>query len=267
MGYNRGGKVKPMSGKFEIDREKFGAFVAALRKEKGFTQKELAARLFLSDKAVSKWERGLSMPDIEVLAPLAEALGVTATELLACERVPSARPLDAGHVEELVQKAIHLSEEQEAKPRRVKKAGHWLACLAAALLDLAGLLALGHTVEEMAAGLLTLEVLMAIFGGYFCLLAREKLPRYYDENKISIYSDGFFRMNMAGVHFNNRNWPHVVRAARASTLGLLVGMPVLYGAAALLAPAAPRQYLGLGLTLVGLAVVFVPLYAAAKKYE
>ena len=49
MGYNRGGKVKRMSGKFEIDREKFGAFVAALRKEKGFTQKELAARLFLSD--------------------------------------------------------------------------------------------------------------------------------------------------------------------------------------------------------------------------
>lgn len=255
-----------MSGKFEIDREKFGAFVAALRKEKGFTQKELAARLFLSDKAVSKWERGLSMPDIEVLAPLAEALGVTATELLACERVPDARPLDAGHVEELVQKAIRLSEEREEKPRRARKAGLWAACLAAAGLELAVLLALGHTAGELAAGLLTMELLMAIFGGYFCLFAREKLPRYYDENKIGAVYDGFFRMNMAGAHFNNRNWPHVVRAGRAATLGLLVGLPVLYGAAALLAPAA-RQYLGLGLAMVGLAVLFVPLYAAAKKYE
>lgn len=45
---------------YEIDNQKFGAFVAMLRKEKGYTQKELAERLFLSDKAVSKWERGVS---------------------------------------------------------------------------------------------------------------------------------------------------------------------------------------------------------------
>ncbi len=45
---------------FEIDKEKFGLFLAQLRKEKGWTQKELAERLFLSDKAVSKWERGVS---------------------------------------------------------------------------------------------------------------------------------------------------------------------------------------------------------------
>ena len=46
---------------FEIDKEKFGLFLAQLRKEKGWTQKELAERLFLSDKAVSKWERGGSL--------------------------------------------------------------------------------------------------------------------------------------------------------------------------------------------------------------
>ncbi len=41
---------------FEIDKEKLGAFIAQLRKEKGYTQKELADKLFLSNKAVSKWE-------------------------------------------------------------------------------------------------------------------------------------------------------------------------------------------------------------------
>ena len=44
---------------FEIDKAKFGAFVAQLRKEKGLMQKELAEKLYVSDKAVSKWERGV----------------------------------------------------------------------------------------------------------------------------------------------------------------------------------------------------------------
>lgn len=43
---------------FNIDKKKFGAFVAALRKEKGITQKELSEQLCISDKAVSKWETG-----------------------------------------------------------------------------------------------------------------------------------------------------------------------------------------------------------------
>lgn len=42
----------------ELDREQFGAFLAQLRREKGLTQKELAEQLFVTDKAVSKWERG-----------------------------------------------------------------------------------------------------------------------------------------------------------------------------------------------------------------
>ena len=45
---------------YEIDKEKFGAFVAQLRKEQGITQKELAQKVYVSDKAVSKWERGVS---------------------------------------------------------------------------------------------------------------------------------------------------------------------------------------------------------------
>ena len=71
---------------FEIDKEQFGALVSQLRKEKGLTQKEVAQQLFISDKAVSKWERGLSVPDIALLIPLADLLDVTVTELLQCKR-------------------------------------------------------------------------------------------------------------------------------------------------------------------------------------
>ena len=64
---------------FEIDKEAFGAFLAEQRKAKGYTQKTLAEKLFVSDKAVSKWERGLSMPDISLLAPLSDILGISVT--------------------------------------------------------------------------------------------------------------------------------------------------------------------------------------------
>ncbi len=55
---------------FEIDKVKFGNFLSARRKEKGMTQKELAGQLFLSDKAISKWERGQSLPDISLASSL-----------------------------------------------------------------------------------------------------------------------------------------------------------------------------------------------------
>jgi len=57
-----------------------------LREERGFTQKELAERLDVSDKTISKWETGRGLPDISLLAPLAEALGISLTELFTGEK-------------------------------------------------------------------------------------------------------------------------------------------------------------------------------------
>ena len=73
---------------YEIDKEQFGTFLSQLRRERGMTQKDLAERLYISDKAVSKWERGLSLPDIALLQPLAELFGVSITELLGGEDGP-----------------------------------------------------------------------------------------------------------------------------------------------------------------------------------
>ena len=69
-----------------MDMEQVGQFIAELRKSHQMTQKDLAEKLDVSDKAVSKWERGLSCPDIALLSPLANILGVTTTELLNGER-------------------------------------------------------------------------------------------------------------------------------------------------------------------------------------
>ena len=65
-----------------MNQERIGAFIARLRAEKNLTQKELAGRLGVTDKAVSKWENGRCMPDILLLKPLCAELGITINELL-----------------------------------------------------------------------------------------------------------------------------------------------------------------------------------------
>ncbi|MBO4242055.1 MAG: helix-turn-helix transcriptional regulator [Clostridiales bacterium] len=65
-----------------MDAKKTGKFISDSRKKHGMSQKDLAERLNITDKAVSKWERGLSFPDISMLIPLSEVLEVTLYDLL-----------------------------------------------------------------------------------------------------------------------------------------------------------------------------------------
>lgn len=69
-----------------MNKERLGSFIGERRRELGLTQRELAERLHVTDKAVSKWERGLSYPDVTLLEPLAAALGLGVEELMACRR-------------------------------------------------------------------------------------------------------------------------------------------------------------------------------------
>lgn len=65
-----------------MDAAKTGCFIAKKRRERNISQRELAEFLHITDKAISKWERGLSFPDITVLIPLSEVLGVSLYDLL-----------------------------------------------------------------------------------------------------------------------------------------------------------------------------------------
>ena len=65
-----------------MDATKIGYYIAKKRKEINMSQRELAEYLHITDKAISKWERGLSFPDITVLIPLSEVLGVSLYDLL-----------------------------------------------------------------------------------------------------------------------------------------------------------------------------------------
>lgn len=88
-----------------MDAAKTGALITQARKEKNLTQKDLAQALHVSVQAVSKWERGLNFPDIALLEPLAEKLGLTVSELLSGER-------NAPAGEELVRSSLRMGLKQ-----------------------------------------------------------------------------------------------------------------------------------------------------------
>lgn len=81
-----------------MDNQKTGDLIAQRRRELGLTQQQLAERLGVTNKAVSKWERGDGYPDIALIAPLSEALGLSADELLRGERVPAAETPPMGEL-------------------------------------------------------------------------------------------------------------------------------------------------------------------------
>lgn len=70
-----------------MDQIKTGKFIAAMRKEKGLTQRELADALEISDKTVSKWETGKGLPEVGLMLPLCGILDINANELLSGQRL------------------------------------------------------------------------------------------------------------------------------------------------------------------------------------
>ena len=77
-----------------MDVNETGRRIQQLRKSHGWTQRELAEKLNVTDRAVSKWERGLNFPDMAILEPLAKALGSTVVEILGLENVPQNECVD-----------------------------------------------------------------------------------------------------------------------------------------------------------------------------
>ena len=76
-----------------MEQKAMGEFIAALRKANGLTQKQLAEKLNVSDKSVSRWECGDGAPDLALIPVLAEVFGVTCDELLrGARRAPDAPP-------------------------------------------------------------------------------------------------------------------------------------------------------------------------------
>ena len=104
-------------------KSQLGANIVMYRKRSGLTQAKLAERLNYSDKAVSKWERGESVPDVLTLVQLAELFDITVDELL---RDPDALPAESGG---RIEQAMEAAVEKTLKRKANKKIILWLCSL------------------------------------------------------------------------------------------------------------------------------------------
>ncbi len=97
-----------------MDQIKIGQFIAQLRKEKGLTQQQLADKLLISNKTVSKWETGKGMPEISLMMPLCETLGITVNELLSGEKLS-----DNEYKERAEENMVNMLAERQTNVNRL----------------------------------------------------------------------------------------------------------------------------------------------------
>lgn len=98
-----------------MNQEKTGKFIAGARNQLGLTQKELAEKIGVSDKTISKWECGKSMPDISYLDALCNSLGINMNELISGERLT-----EAAYSVKAEENIMALMKENEKTRRNIK---------------------------------------------------------------------------------------------------------------------------------------------------
>ena len=176
-----------------MDQIKIGKFIASCRKEQGMTQAVLAEQLGISDRAVSKWETGKSIPDSGIMLELCELLKINVNELLSGERI-MAEAYDKRAEENL----LAMRREVEEKNRQMLRTEYWIGapatiaglvmCAVAAYVEMAGWLRI----------VLIVFALVMIVAVAFIAVGIEQKAGYYEcQNCHHRYIPTYWQTNLA----------------------------------------------------------------------
>ena len=161
-----------------MDLIKIGKFIANLRKEKEITQEELAEKLYITDRAVSKWERGLSLPDADKMIELCNILDINVNELLNGEKIDMKDYNNKN--EELV---IEMAKKEEEKNKKLLLA-MWVILISSALFYTGILVVSAITFGESTEfGIITIVSTIILLCVCFFALKLEVEAGYYECKK------------------------------------------------------------------------------------
>ena len=104
-----------------MEAKQFGQFIAGIRKEKKMTQAELAEKIHVTDKAISRWERGLGFPDIQTLEPLAQVLGISVLELMRSEKKKPTGDMDTTETQYTQKEVAEMLQNADDISKQLKK--------------------------------------------------------------------------------------------------------------------------------------------------
>ena len=159
-----------------MDQVKIGKFIAACRKEQNLTQAALAEKLGITDRAVSKWENGRSLPDSSIMLELCELLSINVNELLKGERVAMEESVKVS--EELI---LSLKQQNEEKSKMLLRIeiimGSIMGVICIALVMIGNYMM--STNQPIGTGMIILSV-VAIFAFSFVGVWIEQQAGYYE---------------------------------------------------------------------------------------
>ena len=158
-----------------MDQIKIGKFIAACRHEQNLTQAELAARLNITDRAVSKWETGRGMPDASIMLDLCHTLQISVNDLLHGERVPS-----KDYSQKSDELLVALTKQKEENDRQFLSLEVLIGIFSVIIL-LGLVLAAGLISMPTWARILLIVIGFALgFTGIFFALKIEQMAGYYE---------------------------------------------------------------------------------------
>ena len=140
-----------------MDQLKIGKFIAECRKQKNLTQMQLAEKLGLTDKAISKWERGMAMPDSSIMLALCDILGISVNELLSGENI-----ITENNNQKNEQLLLDMAKELERKNKTIWSA-MWAIMTVSVVALLAGILIASLLISEGVWQLVTILGVCVVF--------------------------------------------------------------------------------------------------------
>ena len=185
-----------------MNQEKIGRFIAELRKEKNMTQQELADKLNITDRAISHWENGRSMPDAGVILELCKILNINVNELLSAKKIKEDK-----YNERAEECLLEMRREIETQNKRILTLNKIIINLAIIIFVVIGLAATFIEMSMLIRNIIfAVDLVMLILVGFFTLYILQKTG-YYECQEckyqyIPRYTQMFF--SMSGI--TNTNW-------------------------------------------------------------
>ena len=161
-----------------MNQVKIGKFIAERRKQIGLTQMQLAEKLSVTDRAVSKWERGLSMPDSAIMLELCSLLKITVNDLLSGEVI-----IVEDYNKEMENKLIEMVRQKEESDKRLLFLEIFIGVLCVAILLAAAVVASYVQIEEWQRVVIILAGLFPLLVAMPFMLKIEQVAGYYECKK------------------------------------------------------------------------------------
>ena len=195
-----------------MDQLKIGKFIAECRKQKSLTQMQLSEKLGITDKAISKWERGIAMPDTSIMLELCEILGISVNELLSGEKINM-----ENNNQKNEQLLLDMAKELEKKNKTIWNA-MWIIMTVSILGLIGGLAIIGFFMPEgpwMLVAILSLCVVFLI-PCFYALKLEVSVGAYKCKNCgceiVPTYKEAMNAMHMGFTRYlkcpncNKRTW-------------------------------------------------------------